>query len=141
MVGFDFITFPNLDTSQIINLVSTKAPTVDWLIVSLHWGNEYLSEPETWRVKLAHQLVDAGADIIHGHHPHVWQDSETYQGKPIFYSLGNFVFDQSWSYATSHSQLVRMTVTKNEIKSINYFPYEIYANSQPRLMPKPSLSP
>lgn len=136
MVGYDFITYPNLDPSQIVELVTQKNPTVDWLIVSLHWGNEYLPQAETWRQKLARQLVDAGADIIHGHHPHVWQEPETYQGKPIFYSLGNFVFDQSWSYETSHSKLVQMTVTKSEIKSIDYLPYEIYANSQPRLIPQ-----
>lgn len=140
MIGFDFITYPNLDPAQIVTLVSQKSPTVDWMVVSLHWGNEYLPQPETWRVNLARQLVDAGADIIHGHHPHVWQEPEIYKDKPIFYSLGNFIFDQSWSYETSHSKLVKMTVSKTEIKSIEYLPYEIYANSQPRLMPQPSLS-
>jgi poly-gamma-glutamate synthesis protein (capsule biosynthesis protein) len=80
-------------------------------------------------------MIDAGADIIHGHHPHVWQPQETYKGKPIFYSFGNFIFDQSWSSETSHSQIARLTLTKTEIKSIDYFPITIKSNSQPWLTP------
>jgi poly-gamma-glutamate synthesis protein (capsule biosynthesis protein) len=133
-LGFDFITHPQLDPQVIINLVKKYNPTVDWLIVSLHWGNEYLPEPEIWRQTLAHQLIDAGADIIHGHHPHVWQGYEIYESKPIFYSFGNFVFDQSWSSATSHSQIAALTLTKTEVKTLQLFPIEIVNNSQPRLI-------
>jgi poly-gamma-glutamate synthesis protein (capsule biosynthesis protein) len=137
-LGYDFITYSQIDTQNIINAIKTHKNSVDWLIISIHWGNEYLKNPENWRVKLARQLIDAGADIIHGHHPHVWQTPEIYQGKPIFYSFGNFIFDQSWSYATSHSQIARLTLTKSEIKSVDYFPIEIRHNSQPQLIPATS---
>lgn len=130
-LGYDFITNPKTNPQSLIDTVKKYNSQVDWLIVSLHWGNEYLPQPETWRINLAHELIDAGADIIHGHHPHVWQPPETYQSKPIFYSFGNFIFDQSWSYATSHSQIARLILTKTEIKVINYFPIEIQHNSRP----------
>jgi poly-gamma-glutamate synthesis protein (capsule biosynthesis protein) len=133
-LGYDFITYPNLDKTEIINQVNQYDSKVDYLIISIHWGNEYLPKPEIWRQNLARQLIDAGADIIHGHHPHVWQAPEIYQDRPIFYSFGNFIFDQSWSYETSHSQIVRLTLTKNEIQSISYFPVEIKFNSQPWLI-------
>ncbi len=67
----------------------------DLVVVSLHWGEEYKTTPEASTVLLAHALVDAGADLILGHHPHVLQPVEVYKDKLIFYSLGNFVFDQT----------------------------------------------
>lgn len=134
-LGYDFITNPSLDPNLLIADVQKYDPLVDWLIVSLHWGNEYLPKPEAWRVSLAHQLVDAGADIIHGHHPHVWQDYEIYQDKIIFYSFGNFIFDQSWSYETSHSQIGELILSKNKIESLKLYPIEIRFNSQPALSP------
>lgn len=133
-LGYDFITHPKLDPNQIITAVKKYDSQVDWLIISLHWGNEYLPKPETWRVDLAHQLVDAGADIIHGHHPHVLQTSEIYQGKPIFYSLGNFIFDQNWSKETSNSEMVILKVTKNEILENIVKPFVIKFNSQPQFI-------
>ncbi|MFA5828342.1 MAG: CapA family protein [Candidatus Shapirobacteria bacterium] len=132
-LSYDFITYPNYDKNKIIETVKNSDGQVDWLIVSLHWGNEYLPKPEAWRQKFGKDLVDAGADIIHGHHPHVWQPEEYYRGKPIFYSYGNFIFDQSWSYATSHSNIVRLTLTKNEILRQEVFPIEIQQNSRPVL--------
>ncbi len=142
IISYDFITNPNLDPQLIIDNIKKHDSEVDWLIVSLHWGNEYLPKPEAWRVNLAHQLVDAGADIIHGHHPHVWQANEMYQTKPIYYSLGNFIFDQSWSYETSHSNAVRLVLSPNKILSQEIFPYQIDYNSQPKFMElAPSASP
>jgi len=130
-LGFDFITNPSFDQSKVIGLITKYNPQVDYLIVSIHWGNEYIANPETWRINLAHLMIDSGADIIHGHHPHVWQEYETYQGKPIFYSLGNFIFDQNWSKATSETFIIRLTLDKNSIHSIDKFPIQIKFNSQP----------
>ncbi len=62
------------------------------LIVSFHWGAELTGEPKEYQVRLAHQAVDAGADIVVGHHPHIPQPIEIYRGKAILYSLGNFSF-------------------------------------------------
>jgi poly-gamma-glutamate synthesis protein (capsule biosynthesis protein) len=136
-LGTDFITNPKYDPSNLISLVKKYRPSVDWLIVSLHWGNEYLAQPEAWRVQLAHDLVYAGADIIHGQHPHVWQGIEDYHGKKIYYSFGNFIFDQSWSYETSHSNVARLVLSKDKIISQQIFPIEIKSNSQPWLFGNP----
>ncbi|MDD4785381.1 MAG: CapA family protein [Candidatus Shapirobacteria bacterium] len=133
-LGFDLITNPKFDENEIINLVKKYNLEVDWLIVSIHWGNEYLPKAETWRVNLAHKLVDVGADIIHGHHPHVLQENETYKNKVIFYSLGNFIFDQNWSKETSNSELVILKVNKFNILETIKKPYVIKYNSQPQFL-------
>jgi len=130
-LGFDLITYPNFDQSRIIKLISKYNPQVDWLIVSIHWGNEYLPQAESWRVSLAHQMIDAGADIIHGHHPHVIQNQEIYQNKPIYYSLGNFIFDQNWSKETSTSEIINLTLTKSQIIKTETIPLTIKNNSRP----------
>lgn len=132
-LGFDFITYPSLDKQKILASIKAYDSQVDYLIVSIHWGNEYLPKPEQWRITLAHQMVDAGADIIHGHHPHVWQGYEIYKDRPIFYSFGNFVFDQSWSYETSHSQIATLTISKEKVDDIKLFPITITNNSRPIL--------
>ena len=62
------------------------------VVVSLHWGRETIMTPGVWQTRLAKSLIDAGADVIYGHHPHVIQPIQFYRGKPIFYSTGNFTF-------------------------------------------------
>jgi len=69
---------------------------VDFVVVSVHWGIEFEAHPTAKQVTAAHALVDAGADLILGHHPHVVQDFELYHGAVIAYSLGNFVFDEGF---------------------------------------------
>lgn len=75
--------------------VCAARPKVDFLVVSLHAGEEYKFKHAARQAAMAHSAVDSGADLVIGHHPHVVQDSEVYRGKPIYYSLGNFVFDPS----------------------------------------------
>lgn len=65
---------------------------VDVVIVSVHWGLEGMNIPGPKQTQCAHALIDAGADVIIGHHPHVLQSVEIYRERPIFYSLGNFLF-------------------------------------------------
>ena len=64
-----------------------------YIVVSLHWGGENTMHPLLQQVADAHRLIDAGADLLVGHHPHTLQDVEVYHGKHIFYSIGNFIFD------------------------------------------------
>ena len=64
-----------------------------YIIVSLHWGGENTMHPLLDQKVEAHRLIDAGADLLVGHHTHTLQDIEQYQGKHIFYSIGNFIFD------------------------------------------------
>lgn len=80
----------------------------DVVILYTHWGTEYV--PVTEKMKhLAREFVDAGVDLIIGSHPHVVQETEVYQGKTIYYSLGNFIFDQYFSPETTAGLLVRAT--------------------------------
>lgn len=65
---------------------------VDWVVVNFHWGVELANYPGDWQIDLARFTIDQGADLVVGHHPHVLQGAEIYQGRPIIYSLGNFIF-------------------------------------------------
>ncbi len=67
----------------------------DLLIVSLHWGKEESFDVLPEQIEMAHRLIDSGVDIILGHHPHQFHGIEIYKGKPIVYSMGNFIFDQN----------------------------------------------
>jgi len=89
----------NCSDEELVKVVSTlKEENVNkFLIVSMHWGVEYQPKNSSAQKELAHKLIEAGADLIIGHHPHVVQNIEEYQGKLIFYSLGNFIFDQYFS--------------------------------------------
>jgi len=67
----------------------------DYVVVNIHWGTEYLLTASEAQRNIAYNLIDNGADVIFGHHPHVVEPVEIYNGKAVFYSLGNFVFDQT----------------------------------------------
>ena len=71
-------------------------PVGAFKVLYVHWGNEYINRPSSAQKKFAHWLIDAGFDLIIGMHPHVLQGYEEYNGKYIFYSLGNFVFEMAW---------------------------------------------
>ena len=75
-----------------IKEIKQKDPSV-FIIIIPHWGIEYVHRPNIFQEETSHTLIDAGADLIVGHHPHVVQSIEKYKDKLIFYSLGNFVFD------------------------------------------------
>jgi len=68
----------------------------DLVVVSIHWGNEYQKLVDAAQRAQAHWLIQLGADLIVGHHPHVVQTSECIEGHPVFFSLGNHVFDQTY---------------------------------------------
>ena len=82
-----------------------------YIIVSLHWGWENHVEVVARQRYEARQLIDAGADCLVCHHTHTLQPSETYQGKPIFYSIGNFIFDPR-NDLNRHGAMVRLTITE-----------------------------
>ncbi len=84
----------------------------DLIVAYLHFGNEYSNSPNENQVKIAHELIDYGADVVVGSHPHVTQGIEMYNGKPIFYSLGNFIFDQS-NTATHSAYFVQIDLVNN----------------------------
>ncbi|MFA6308569.1 MAG: CapA family protein [Clostridia bacterium] len=98
--------------------------SVDVLIVSLHFGIEYSLEPQQRQIDETHSFVDAGADIIIGHHSHQDQGIEIYNGKPIFYSLGNFIFDQN-DPISQRSFIINMELTNSKLSSLSAVPVQV----------------
>ena len=93
--GFVGFTYPqDSDLKRIANRVKKlkEEQGCDVVIVSLHWGRETYMTPETSQLSYAKQIIASGADMIWGHHPHVLQPIQFYQGKPILFSTGNFTF-------------------------------------------------
>ncbi len=84
------------------------------IVVSLHWGGEHTLRPVSQQRMQAHQLIDAGADILVCHHPHTLQTIELYHGHYIYYSIGNFIFDQTRDI-NSKAAVVQLTVTSDTI--------------------------
>ncbi|QOR36855.1 CapA family protein [Clostridium sp. 'deep sea'] len=104
----------------------------DFLVVTVHWGNEFDFFPSEKQKKLAHEIIDSGADLILGHHPHVLQGIEQYKDKYIFYSLGNFVFDKQIQKGTDESIILDLTIKNKDIKKIKLIPIKII-DCQPTL--------
>lgn len=94
-----------------------------YAVVILHWGQEYQTSPSSVQRRQARQLIGAGADAIIGHHPHVIQPEEYIDGKPVFYSLGNFIFDQR-KPETSRSRIVVLDFTSRKCE-VNIHPVTI----------------
>jgi poly-gamma-glutamate capsule biosynthesis protein CapA/YwtB (metallophosphatase superfamily) len=84
-----------------------------YVVVFIHWGDEYKTQ-NIYQRAFAHSLIDAGVDAIIGSHPHVVQGVEIYKGKLIFYSLGNFIFDQYQQVSLEEGIMVRMDEKDNE---------------------------
>jgi len=94
---------PGADEAQVLAAVKAARAQCDFLVVSIHWGVEYAPTPRPEDVDIAHKMLEAGASVIVGHHPHVLQPVETYttqdgRNTVIFYSLGNFLSNQSRTY-------------------------------------------
>ncbi len=97
------------DIAAVCRDVTALRKRADVVIVSMHNGIEYMLKPSKAQVAFAHAAIDAGATLVIGHHPHVVQPEEDYRGGRIFYSLGNFVFDQYQREATQHGEVVEIS--------------------------------
>ncbi len=104
-----------LDTDAAVAKIKELDPLVDYLIIGVHWGWEYEPTARESVVTKAHAFVDAGADFIWGNHPHVIQNHETYNGVPIYYSCGNFVFDQYFSDAVREGLVLGVKIENGEL--------------------------
>ena len=115
-------------------------PEVDLLVVMPHWGIEYTAPPEPEQVELAHAMMDAGADLIVGDHAHWAKGIEVYDGKPVFYGTGNFLFDQSWSEETSTGIFADVVVYEDRVVQARPVPFVILDRSQPNFLVRDELS-
>lgn len=134
-IGFLFVhTTWNTQSVEVLReRMRSLAIESDVQVAYIHWGEEYALVHNATQEALAHALIDAGADAVIGHHPHVVQDVGVYNGKPIFYSLGNFVFDQYWNDDVQTGLGVEMTINDDSItyRAIPFFATE---HAQPALM-------
>lgn len=116
-------TFYRLNDKTIVAMIKKIKTQSDFVVVSIHWGDEYKELSNARQKILAHSMVDAGADAIIGHHPHVAEEMEVYKNRPIFYSLGNFIFDQYFSAETQRGLAVGLVLYPKQI-SVYVFPLQ-----------------
>ena len=125
------------------NIAKVKADGAQLIVVIFHWGNETETVPDSNQTTLGRIAIDEGADLVCGHHPHVLQGIETYKGKNIVYSLGNFCFGGNSSPSDMDTMIYQQTFTidANGVKkdnvtniipcSISSAAYDGYNNYQP----------
>ncbi len=123
-VQFSFVSWSEwtgATADETVAQIRTEAAAGRIVVVYTHWGDEYVKPPKRV-VDLAHRFVDAGAEIVIGSHPHVIQESEEYSGKMIYYSLGNFVFDQYWNENVRTGLFLSVTFGKDGVTETREIP-------------------
>jgi len=121
----------DFDESRMERTARDVKQKADIVVVSFHWGDEYETRSNSKQQIMARKLIDSGADIVIGHHPHVTQEIEKYGNGWIAYSLGNFVFDQNFSEETMKSIAARATVQNKKITNFKSIPIQINSDFQP----------
>ncbi len=129
-VGYNTTDNP-LDKAEAGPIIQQAARDADIVIAFTHWGAEYKDRPQVGVIADAHWLIDQGADAVIGGHPHWTQGFSSYKGKPIAWSLGNFIFDQDFSTQTRQGLAVALTI-KNGKLTLEPMPIQIN-QSQPSL--------
>lgn len=119
---------------QLSTLIAYMKATSDIQLAYIHWGTEYQLVHDTTQMTLANYLVALGIDGIIGHHPHVVEDIQLVNNVPVFYSLGNFIFDQYFSEEVQKGLLVRLEITETELIYHLLPVTSLGSRSQPRLM-------
>lgn len=119
---------------KIVKNIKIAKEKANIVIVSMHFGEEYQSQPSSEQKYFARLAIDSGADLVVGHHPHVIQPIKKYKEGYIAYSLGNFVFDQGFSEATKKGLLLEIIIEDGKIK--NVIPTEVKINEffQPEII-------
>lgn len=110
--------FYKLGSENTINKIKDAKSKNDRVIVYAHWGNEYELIQSEAQQKIAHSFIEVGADLIIGSHPHVVQPVEIYKNKVIFYSLGNFVFDQFFSEDVRTELIVLVSLSEDKMEFV-----------------------
>ncbi|MBI2098147.1 MAG: CapA family protein [Candidatus Wildermuthbacteria bacterium] len=128
--GIAWVDWDNLE--EVIETITAASTQVDILIISLHAGEEYQTEPNQFQKAFSQAAIEAGADVLIGHHPHVVQSlvphpkgnsarspSDQAELGWIAYSLGNFLFDQDFSQETMKGAILKLIVEDKKIKEIS----------------------
>lgn len=106
------------DTKRLQEALTKLRANADFIVVTMHAGTEYVRQPNWQQTKFARAAIDAGADMVIGAHPHWVQPIEQYKDKYIFYSLGNFIFDQTWSQETKEGLTLKISLTKTDLQTM-----------------------
>jgi poly-gamma-glutamate synthesis protein (capsule biosynthesis protein) len=122
------------DLNAMRRAIRQLRPRVDVLTVLPHWGQQYTSEPVRDQRTVAHALVDAGADLVIGSHPHWVQGAEIYRGSLIAYSLGNYVFDMDFSRQTQEGAILEVVLWGGTVKAARFVPVRIGRDFAPRVL-------
>jgi poly-gamma-glutamate synthesis protein (capsule biosynthesis protein) len=132
-LGFNNTDNP-IDRTVAAPILADARRQSDHVIVYMHWGNEYRDKPDAANIDLAHWFIDNGVDIVIGGHPHWTQGISSYKGKPIIWSLGNFIFDQDFSTQTRRGLAVEIELGSGSTSyALRLIPIQIDL-SQPRLV-------
>ena len=126
-----------IDEAKLKTAVAAARDQAHIVIVSFHFGDEYEPEPNAFQKKIAETAIDAGADIVVGHHPHVLEPLKAYGRGFIVYSLGNFIFDQDFSEETMTSAILDVTVLGEKITAVRLLTVRINERLQPELVENP----
>jgi len=122
-----------INQNRISQISKIKAENqIDYLIIYESWGVEYTNKANSHQTQLAKAFIDYGADLVVASHPHWVQNIEFYNGKPIMYALGNFIFDQTHTLETRQSVVTNLRYYKNELKSIELIPLQVCGYHQTR---------
>jgi len=116
------------------DIKAARAKGADVVIVFPHWGTEYRARPFEAQQRLARMIIDAGADMVIGNHAHWAAALEIHDGRPIWYALGNFVFDQTWSEPTMEGITLELTFHGAELRQIRMRPHIILDKAQPNFL-------
>jgi poly-gamma-glutamate synthesis protein (capsule biosynthesis protein) len=122
------------ERERIVEDVRRTRAVADAVVVSLHWGDEFIDRPSPDEIDIAHAVMDAGADLIIGHHPHVLRGVERYGRGYIVYSLGNFVCDMIWDEPLRETAIVQCRLTAEGVKDFSLIPVRINDDYQPEVL-------
>jgi len=108
------------DEEKAESAIKEAVASHDLVIVSVHCGEEYQPLPSAYQKYIGRKFIDWGASAVIGHHPHIIEGMEIWKDKPIFWSLGNFIFDQDWSKETQQGMAIKIVVDKLNYEFILY---------------------
>ena len=127
--GSKRVDFPSVQDEQVLRKIRALKDAGNLVLLTVHWGAEYVQVPEPRQTRLAKAWVDSGADCVLGHGPHVLQGYEWHNGRPIVYSMGNFLFDQHFWDRTRTSAIIRLETNGSEF-NLSYIPVSYSAAFQ-----------
>lgn len=130
-VGFHEFAYIKINEQKVVDEIKKRKSEGYYTIVYPHWGAEYKQNHTNYQETLAKSWIDAGADLVVGAHPHVVAHAQEYKGKMIFYSLGNYIFDQYFSFNTTHGLVLGIHLDFIRDKETGKMVVETPSSTQP----------